>query len=640
MKINGHIDHSVLMKRWSFLMKFGRSSMGYFIVGIASVIWILIRLIPKPSRIQYPCMKATLPVASSFILYIFGITGIAFFFKKARQFIYQARYLFAGGFVILGIAAGIITLVNTRESVLSMPLQGFQAGNQPIGIAKGVFPGRVVWVQNTDATDEFCTNDINDYWYMDKNTNQDVVNTMLSSGLMQLTGAISDIAAWDSLFRYYNRAHAKGNVGYQKGEKIVIKINLNGIWNSNPDKNVNTSPQICYAILNQLVNSAGVSQSDIYIGDPNCPMNDATYNKCHNAFPNVKYWGNGIGRVPATQSASAVLFAADKSFEDPLPQEYIDAAYMINIPVLKKHHRAGISLCSKNHFGSIGAFTNGAWHLHPSLPCPDASGEVVNGDYGVYRCFVDIMGHKDLGGKTILYLVDGLWGSTNWGHPPIKWRMAPFNNDWPSSLFLSQDPVAIESVGYDFLYEEFDESHPTEGSPATEVKGPFSRFEGTDDYLHQAADPTNWPTGVQYDPENDGSILASLGTHEHWNNATDKKYSRNLGTGNGIELLYLTNLINNIHENELAEGIDVYPNPVTSEANIHFNLQQNAHVMFEIYLPDGKLIERKDLGELKAGDNTIFWNPEGISGCVIGKLSVGSGNRYSNYTIKINLNLK
>ena len=28
--------------------------------------------------------------------------------------------------------------------------------------------------------------------------------------------------------------------------------------------------------------------------------------------------------------------------------------------------------------------------------------------------------------------------------------------------------------------------------------------------------------------------------HEHWNNATDKQYSRNLGTGQGIELVALT----------------------------------------------------------------------------------------------------
>ena len=32
----------------------------------------------------------------------------------------------------------------------------------------------------------------------------------------------------------------------------------------------------------------------------------------------------------------------------------------------------------------------------------------------------------------------------------------------------------------------------------------------------------------------------SQGVHEHWNNATDKQYTRNLGTGNGIELKYIT----------------------------------------------------------------------------------------------------
>jgi len=45
----------------------------------------------------------------------------------------------------------------------------------------------------------------------------------------------------------------------------------------------------------------------------------------------------------------------------------------------------------------------------------------------------------------------------------------------------------------------------------------------------------NPPSGTIYKP--DGVRLKSLGVHEYWNNATDKKYSRNLGTGNGIELV-------------------------------------------------------------------------------------------------------
>lgn len=32
-----------------------------------------------------------------------------------------------------------------------------------------------------------------------------------------------------------------------------------------------------------------------------------------------------------------------------------------------------------------------------------------------------------------------------------KWQQTPFNGDYASSIFISQDPVAIDSVGADFL---------------------------------------------------------------------------------------------------------------------------------------------------------------------------------------------
>jgi hypothetical protein len=47
------------------------------------------------------------------------------------------------------------------------------------------------------------------------------------------------------------------------------------------------------------------------------------------------------------------------------------------------------------------------------------------------------------------------------------------------------------------------------------------------------------PSKTVYDPEKDGKPLTSRGVHEHWNNAADKQYSRNLGTGAGIELVAL-----------------------------------------------------------------------------------------------------
>jgi len=136
------------------------------------------------------------------------------------------------------------------------------------------------------------------------------------------------------------------------------------------------------------------------------------------------------------------------------------------------------------------------------------------------------MGHKDLGEKTMLFLLDGLYGAklVN-GIPTPKWQMAPFNNEWPCSLFASQDGVAIDAVGLDFLRSEWPDM----------VDIAFS-----DQYLIEAAQANNPPSKTVYDPEKDGTRIASLGVMEHWNNTKEKKYSRNLGKKSGIELIQKT----------------------------------------------------------------------------------------------------
>jgi uncharacterized Fe-S center protein len=51
---------------------------------------------------------------------------------------------------------------------------------------------------------------------------------------------------------------------------------------------------------------------------------------------------------------------------------------------------------------------------------------------------------------------------------PVKFKMAPFNNDWPSSIFISQDPIALESVCYDILKAEFTSDKHAETYPQME----------------------------------------------------------------------------------------------------------------------------------------------------------------------------
>ena len=47
-------------------------------LGIGALIWFLVRVIPKPSRAAYPCMRVAYPMASAFVVYLLGLAASAF----------------------------------------------------------------------------------------------------------------------------------------------------------------------------------------------------------------------------------------------------------------------------------------------------------------------------------------------------------------------------------------------------------------------------------------------------------------------------------------------------------------------------------------------------------------------------------
>jgi parallel beta-helix repeat protein len=371
--------------------------------------------------------------------------------------------------------------------------------NAPMGTAKGIHPGRVFWVHDPNATN---WDGLTGNWWDYSNTDQEVVDSMISETIRGLVSDTNDAAAWDDLFRHFNSNKGRGDVGYQAGEKIVIKINMN---NRGLNNEIDASPHMVRGLLRQLVYQAGVAQSAITVYDAQRPIGSPVFNYCSPEFPDVGYNAN-IGWV-----SDAITYSAEvtSSSARRLPQCVLDAEYMINMAILKRHgSHAAVTLCTKNHFGTIGS----PGDLHPYIECWDRGMEA-------YDPLVDIMGNANIGEKTVLYVIDGLYGGYSHGATPSKWNSEPFNGDWPSSIFASQDPVAIDSVGLDFLRAE------------------WSLQENADNYLHEAAQADSPPSGTFYDSDADGTRMASLGVHEHWNNPMDKEYSRNLGTGNGIELL-------------------------------------------------------------------------------------------------------
>jgi uncharacterized protein (DUF362 family) len=595
----------------------------YFIIGLGALIWFLIRVIPKPVRATYPCQRAAFPIASGFVLYLIALFSSAFVLKKLKLQVSRGKNLAAAVSVTVLIISGFFLLQSDKPFTYADYKNNLEGPNEPMGTGKGIFPGRVVWVHDSAAVTHNITNSTGDYWWQDDNIRQLSVNKMVSEAIQTLTGKQSDSAAWDAIFRYYNNTHGKGDVGYSAGEKIVIKLNLNtgtsgSSYSRSDNRTIDTSPQIVCAVLDQLANHAGVAQADIGFGDPGRNVDNIFWNKFHSQFPDVKYWGNGNGRTPITNSNSKVFFSSDGKLNHYLPKCYVDAAYMINIPVFKQHHRAGVSLGAKNHIGTFVPFTPD-WSvrdsLHHSFPSSMGDGVVDKGDYHQYRLFVDFMGHKDLGGKTILYLVDGLWSSTNYGDPPYKWRMAPFNGSYPASIFASLDPVAIESVGFDFLYTEFYPGNPSGNA--------FPHYSGVDDYMHQAADSVNWPENIKYDPEGDSVFLpGSMGVHEHWNNSADKEYSRNLGLDEGIELIHIGDSLSV----DVKSGDNIpagfilsqnYPNPFNPVTAIIYRLYKPANVNLSVYNAAGQEVRSLVDQYKNAGTYKIQWNAKNNSGVLL-----------------------
>jgi hypothetical protein len=249
--------------------------------------------------------------------------------------------------------------------------------------------------------------------------------------------------------------------------------------------------------------------------------------------------------------------------------------------------------------------------------------------YGLYRVQVDLMTQSLLRKKNLIFLLDALWGTAYEQDKPIKWQMAPFNNTYSSSVFASFDNVAIESVGYDFLRSEFTVARLS-GLSGTE-KLAFVQMRGADDYLHQAADSTNWPAGIKYDPDSTGVHIYSLGVHEHWNNATDKKYTRNLGTGTGIELIdvekgTITGVAS--QENHAPEYFTLYqnyPNPFNPTTNISYSIPTNSKVVIKIYTIAGREVETIENSVRSAGTYTITFDAKQLaSGVYFYKLTANN----------------
>jgi len=556
-----------------------------FFAGAAALLWFLIRVIPKPSRAGYPCQRAAFPLASSFVLALVGLLTTHFVAKRLRQILAEHRAIAmtvgVAGLFALSVCWTILTTgtgMAAGEGETKTPGSKFPSkypvtskydwtpgpANQPIGNAQGIFPGRVVWARDPLATKWAGRWKLNeDQWWTDANTDQQHVDGLMSVVLRQLTSATTDAAAWQAIFQHYNTQKRQlPQRGYQAGEVVALKINLNNSEKpTRVDNLTDASPQMVLAMVRQLVNEAHVPQDCIVVYEARRFMMAAIMEKIWAEFKDVRFvqqdapeasqpvnpaYGDHHG-LESANWVEGISYSDGGKYDKAklIPKRVMDATYLINFAMLKAHSypyntmesgdegQTAITMTGKNHFGSI----SGPFELHSIL------NTAKKGTKDAYSPLVDLAASPNLGGKTILYLLDGLYCGRKWKSYPIHFPNPPFNNrvepyensDWPASLLASFDGVALDSVGLDILNSQTKNN----GDPINDNLPRILIRENADDYLVEMADPQHAPSKTNY--VQGGKPVASLGTHEHWDGDATRRYSRNLdpANGKGIELIYV-----------------------------------------------------------------------------------------------------
>ncbi len=295
---------------------------------------------------------------------------------------------------------------------------------------------------------------------------QSKVNDMVDAGVKALTGESTVAAAWQKLIP-----------GYEPGKAIAIKVNFNNSfyctvcetdcadWRLKIDALIHPINAVIRGIKEAYSN---LQYGDIWVYDAtvgnNPPVserrtpNNIFTDRCWSLYPGVRFF-DAASQYPCTGVERATYNSSDPSatvtWHNPtsvpapptvkVTDVLVNATYLINMPIMKRHGAAGITLSFKNHLGSIA----NPYLLHDWV---FLSGANYAGES--YSVLVDLYRNSNIVGKTVLTVGDALLG--NWESndtKPQPW--STFENKAPDSLFFSTDPVAVDCVMADFLDAEF-----------------------------------------------------------------------------------------------------------------------------------------------------------------------------------------
>src|SRR6056297_251142 len=194
-------------------------------------------------------------------------------------------------------------------------------------------------------------------------------NTTLNNSLPYDLVAIKDGEA-DKMFDKAIEAMGGMKKFVKPGQKVVVKPNIG--WDVVPEKAANTNPKLVGAIIKQCY-EAGASK--VYVFDHTCDEWRKTYNSS-GIEKAAKDAGATVAPGHTESYYQQVSIPQGKTLKEAKEHELIlESDVFINVPILKDHNSARMTIAMKNLMGVI--WDRSFWHRN-----------------GLHRCIADFASYR------------------------------------------------------------------------------------------------------------------------------------------------------------------------------------------------------------------------------------------------------
>ncbi len=633
-------------------LTFRKIKKSYFfliILGFISLLWFLIRVIPKPSRAAYPCQRAAFPIASAFVLWIACTLFSQSIFSKARLAFAKGNHTKA------------LLFSATAFLVFMITIFGFQikdSAYSAINFHRISEEGKQLYARNlTDGTQSIIEPEAT--VAIVRSEKSQAADISIEDINRMIHKAVAMAGGFDTLIHEGDRVVIKPNViaGRSQGASYgnafpkeangiatdyrIIQVVVNMVREKNKTGKIVMIEGSGYGLTRKNINAIGYNKitglDSIICLDENI----------------VKWYDtNSKTLTKVSLPKGKNLYSAANVYY--LNKVYADAKVLISLPCLKSHFLTGITGGIKNV--GIGATPVEMYGNGLSSPEDDQPGRwnhIQHGDFSTQTVPLDKWIHDFYLCKPVSYVImDGLQGADYGPYPGsnsshllkdvqknLRVILAgndPLAVDATEALIAGFDPYLIghlvllgkDSIGCinparikikgTQLHEiktNFREDNPGKKCKTTDFTAPavsLSRLELKDDQLEIGLNSSDEIAKVEV-AYND-TILGPIVVKNF--NAIQYPISISNLNMEKVAILVYDKFLNctklkasstGIRKLGTSENLIIYPNPAKNYLRVENPFPENSGAKYSIYnstgqkVTNGKLINEININGLEAG---------------------------------------